>query len=250
MSEASDDHHIEQLTEGQILDWLQLHPDFWQRHPEMLLMLDPPKQDHGDKVEDFQFHLLNKMQTHLKTMRNHYQGLIVSSRDNMSTQAQVHEAVLGLVRAPDLESLLQMIRQDMVRLFDVDVVRLAMESPVAEFYAPQYSEQDYSGMSFVDPHVIDNAIGSDKKHRLIPKVTEEMNDGLRQIFADCAGLIQSCAILRLDLPSTRRQAALAFAVRYPDRFQPQHGVELLQFLAAIVAHRLDEYLRREGLEEL
>lgn len=238
------------VDEKTVLEWLHANPGFWQQHPELLLQLAPPKQEHGGNVEDFQFHMLARLQDHLKGLKEHYEGLIISTRDNMSTQAQVHEAVLGIVKAPDLEALLQMLRQDMVRLFDVDVVRLAMESPVAEYYNPHYAEHDYSGISFVDPGLVDAAIGHARPHRLVPRVAEEMNDGLRQIFADCAGLIQSCAVLRLDLPSTQRQAALAFAVRYPERFQPQQGVELLTFLARIVGHRLDQCLQREGLDEL
>jgi uncharacterized protein len=237
-----------EISESQVLAYLKAHPHFIQSHPEVLEVIAPPKVEHGGKVVDFQHHMLGKLQESLRGINERYEGLIVASRDNMSTQSQVHEAVLGLVKAPNLEALLQMITQDLVRLFDVDVVRLAMESPVAEYYEAQYGEHNYSGVSFIDPGVVDGVMGSKDAIRLIPDTQALRSDGLSQIFADCYGLIRSCALLRLELPSDRRQVVLAFGVRHAERFHHHQGSELLDFLARIVEYKLDVLLRREGLD--
>lgn len=250
MNEEADRKAPHLPDEQQVLDYLTAHPDFLNRHPQVLMQQIAPQADHGGNVLDFQHHMLGRLQESLRDLQTRYEGLIVSSRDNMSTQSQVHEAVLGLVKSVDLEALLMMLRQDLVQLFDVDVVRLALESPVAEVYEAQYGEHDYSGLSFIDPYMVDAAVGVKQECRLIPRVAEEMNDALRQVFADCAGLIQSAALLRLTLPGSGRSALLAFGVRHPDRFHPGQGVELLSFLARIVEYKLDRCLEREGLEEL
>ncbi len=71
--------------------------------------------------------------------------------------------------------------------------------------------------------------------------------GLEDIFADCEGLVRSCALLPLVLDSSTPDhamtgALLAFGVRHPGRFQPNQGVVLLTFLSRIVAHRLEAHL--------
>jgi hypothetical protein len=216
----------------------------------VLLTLAPPAEQHGGNVLDFQQHMLGRLQENLREMSQRYEGLIVASRDNMSTQSQVHQAVIGIMRARDLEQLLQMLTQDLVQLFDVDMVRLALESPVAEYYAAQYAEQDYSGFAFIDPGLVDIVLGKGEEIRLIADMQKELSEPLRQVFADCVGLIRSCALIRMALPDTNREALLVFGVRHPDRFHPQQGVELLQFLAQVVEHKLDACLIREGIEEV
>lgn len=238
------------LNEIQVRDWLLAHPQFLQQHPEVLLTLAPPAEQHGGNVLDFQQHMLGKLQDNLREMNQRYEGLIVASRDNMSTQSQVHQAVVGIIRAKDLEHLLQMLTQDLVQLFDVDMVRLALESPVAEYYAAQYTEQDYSGFAFIEPHLVDVVLGQGQQIRLISDLQTEMSEPLRQVFADCVGLIRSCALIRMALPDTNREALLVFGVRHPDRFHPNQGVELLHFLAQVVENKLDACLIREGVDEI
>jgi uncharacterized protein len=241
---------LPELSEPLVRDWLLAHPQFLQQHPEVLVALAPPATKHGGNVIDFQQHMLGHLQENLRGLQERYEGLIVASRDNMSTQSQVHQAVLGLVRAGDLEHLMQMITQDLVQLFDVDMVRLAMESPVAEYYAAQYGEQDSSGFAFIDPGLVDVALGEGQEIRLIADVQLEMDEALEQIFADSIGLVRSCVLLRMAMPGTGRAAVLVFGVRHAGRFHPNQGVELLQFLAQIVEYKLDQCLQREGIEEV
>lgn len=239
----------ESLSEAQIRAWLLAHPDFLKQNPDLLLALKPPAAQSGDNVLDFQQHMLGHLQDHLREMKQRYEGLIVASRDNMSTQSQVHQAVLGIVRAQDLEQLLQMLTQDLVQYFDLDMVRLAMESPVAEFYPPQYDEKDYSGLCFVDTGIVQELFGTEDVC-LMASVMAEMTEPLRQVLQDCVGLIKSCALLRLHLPHTDRAVALIFGVRHEGRFHPNQGVELLKFLAEVVEYKLDQCLLREGIEEI
>ncbi|MBV8939707.1 MAG: DUF484 family protein, partial [Alphaproteobacteria bacterium] len=62
------------------------------------------------------------------------------------------------------------------------------------------------------------------------------------IFTDCTGLVQSCALLKLELAEAQREAMLALGVRHSGRFQAGEDIELLSFLAQIAAHQLDRYL--------
>ena len=63
-------------------------------------------------------------------------------------------------------------------------------------------------------------------------------------------MVRSAALLRLNLPSVKRSALLAFGVRHEERFMPGQGTELLSFLARIVESRLDACLNESDIQEL
>lgn len=229
------------LSEEQVIAFLQKHPDFLKRHPEMLALLTPPGRELGESVVDFQQFQLKNLQSNTRAMKTRYDSLVDFCRDNLSVQGQVHDAALRLIRARNLEQLLEVITIDLVSLFDVDVVRLAVESDAAEFYETYYTEQNYSGIVFITPGACD-VLFEKRKAILVEDTVAKPPVGFDEIFADCSGLIQSCALLKLELELINRDVLLAFGVRTKKRFHAGQGLELLSFLSRIVAHQLDAYL--------
>jgi uncharacterized protein YigA (DUF484 family) len=132
-----------------------------------------------------------------------------------------------------------------VNLFDVDVVRLAMESDI--IYETAFGEQNFSGIVFVEPGVVEAALEGRKKVRLVADCQQEPPAGFAQIFADCDEMIASCALLKLETEAMDKHVILAFGVRHAGRFHAAQGVELLTFLAQIVAFQLDRYLEDMSL---
>ena len=235
-------HPSNQLSEEEVREFLRAHPEFLKNNTDLFAEAQPPERSLGDGVVDFQNFLVKNLQHDSKALKNKYDILVDFCRDNISVQSQVHKAVLGLIKSRTLEKLLETITLDLVNLFDVDVVRLAMESERAGEYDAHYSEQNYSGIVFIEPGIVDYALGQKKNVLLVADIAKREPIGFDQIFADCTGLIQSCALLRLELTRVQRNVILAFGVRYPERFHPGQGIELLHFLAQIVAHQLDSYL--------
>lgn len=225
-----------------VLAYLAAHPDFLKKHPELLSVLVPPARELGDGVVDFQQFQLSSMQKNTAALKHRYEGLVDFCRDNLSVQSQVHDAVLQLVRARSLEQLLEVLVLDLVALFDVDVVRLAVESPTPMPHESLYSDQHFSGIVFVEMGMVDMALHKGRKAVLVPDGAQEHNPAFESIFADSVDLIRSYALLRLTLEQAQRPALLAFGVRHAGRFQASQGIELLSFLAQIVAHQLDRYI--------
>lgn len=225
-----------EITASQVREFLLAHPEFLQENLDVF-----KERNLGNGVVDFQGFLVKNLQKNADALKQKYDGLVDFCRDNMSVQGQVHRAVLRLVQSRNLEQLLAIITEDLVSLFDVDVVRLAMESEMAESYDHCYSEQNYSGIVFVVPGTVEYALGR-KNIVMVADAAKDVPIGFEQIFSDCEALIQSCALLRLEMPRMSRPVILAFGVRYPDRFHAGQGVELLQFLGQIVAQQLDRYL--------
>jgi len=236
-------------TEAEVRAWLLEHPDFLAENPEILTHLTPPEAQQGENVEDFQAHMLHRLQSRQRELKDDLEELIGVTRDNISTQAQVNKAILALVKTESLEQLLQTVTEELTTIFDVDAVRLAVETPLADQYETQYSEASYSGIGVLMPGGVDAAIGQGQNSFTILDTRETFPQGTKAVFEACEGLIRSCILLRMDLPHNRRQGVLGFGVRYAGRFHPAQSDELLQFLAKIVSLRLEPLLRREGLDE-
>lgn len=228
------------LTSEQVREFLKKHPDFFKKNADLINEMAPPERDLGEGVIDFQQFMVKNLQKDSKGLQKRYDLLIDFCRENMSVQAQVHNAALRLIRTRGLEALLEVITLDLVSLFDVDVVRMAMESDVP--VDTSYGENNYSGFVFISSGMVDAAVGKGKNVLLVDDVEAKPFAGFEEIFADCEGLVASCALLRLELDTVGKNVVLAFGVRYKERFHPGQGIELLHFLAQIVAFQLDAYL--------
>lgn len=229
----------EEITAAQVLAYLKRHPDFLVEHPQLTQIMTAPKSELGDGVVDLQHFMVGGLQRELKTLKGTYDEIVAFCRENQSTQAQVHSAVISLIATRDLEQLLQVLTVDLVSLFDLDVVRLAMETEHADFYDTSYPDAHYSGISFIDHGTVDACLGTDQPIALCEDTEAWPPEGFDEIFSDCTALVKSCAILRLHLETMQRDVVLALGVRHKGRFHPHQGVDLLNFLARIVEQRLD-----------
>ncbi|MDX1975019.1 MAG: DUF484 family protein [Rickettsiales bacterium] len=230
-------------TAEQVREFLKAHPDFLQKNSDVIADIAPPEQDLGNGIIDFQHYMLKNLQKDKSDLKGRYDVLVDFCRDNMSVQHQVHAAVLRLIRARSLEQLLEVVTLDLMSLFNVDVVRLAMESDSAGLYESYYNGDNYSGIVFIPHGIADIALGKKKNVLLVDDCAATPPAGFDEIFSDCEQLIVSCAILRLELEQVNKHVLLAFGVRHKSRFHQGQGIELLNFLAQIVAHQLDLYLQ-------
>lgn len=230
------------LNAEQVKDYLRRHPAFLHDHPELVEELKAPASDLGSGVADLQHFMVGGLQKQLRTMRDKYDDIIDFCRDNQSTQAQVHSAIIQLVKTRDLEQLLQVVTVDLVPLFDLDVVRIAMETDHAALYDTSYPDAHFSGISFIDTGTVDAALGVENDALLCEDTDEQPIIGFDTLFADCTALVKSCALLRLRLEMVQKDVLLCLGVRHKNRFHPHQGVDLLNFLAQVVELRLDTCL--------
>ncbi len=230
-----------EMTKKLVIEFLASNPDFLAQHPDLFEVLTPPEQQHGRGVIDFQYFAIDNLRRGMRRMKDRFQGLVSSARENMSVQHQVQRAVLSTVGARNLEELLDVLTTDLMTWFDVDVVRLAMESDMAGIYETYYNEANYSGICFV-PNGTGKACLLGESVRLIADTQAEPPIGFEMLFADCSSLVRSCALVRLDLPTVGRPAILCFGVRHADRFHPHQGGEMLGFLGEVMSIVLDRCL--------
>lgn len=236
------------LSEAQVAEYLRTHPNFLKNHAELLEILAAPARSLGDGVADFQQFQLQNLQKNTADLKSRYDVLVDFCRGNFSVQSQVLNAVLRLVRARGLEQLLEVLTVDLVALFNVDIVRLAVESHFPpEYYFRADPDYEHSGFGFVPTGTIGALFAKHKNVRLVEDTLGGVIPGFPDIFIDSNDLIRSCAFLRLELGEAGSEAILALGVRDEDRFRDGQGTELLNFMAQIVAHRLDGYLAELAL---
>ena len=230
-----------EMTKKLVIEYLQGNPQFLAEHPDLFEVLTPPEQQHGRGVIDFQYYAIDNLRRGLRKAKDRFNGLVTSARENLSVQQQVQRAVISTIQARNLEELLEVLTTDLMTWFDVDIVRLAIESDMAGIYDTYYHEDNYSGICFV-PNNTSNAVLLGEKVRLISDTQVEPPIGFEMVFADCSSLVRACALVRLDLPTIKRSAILAFGVRHADRFHPHQGGELLGFLGEVMSIVLDRCL--------
>lgn len=229
------------LSDEHVLKFLRDHPAFFNRHPEVLNHVVPEERALGNGVVDFTAYQLRNLQQGTKELENKYNGLINFCRDNLSAQSEIHEAVLRIIRARDIEQLLEVIAVDMPALFDLDVVRLVVEAPIVTHTNDNMDVWQQSGVTLVELGVVDAALGY-KNVRLVDDISQESDPAIEEVYTGAIGLSRSVAMLKLDTPELDIPLMLAMAVRQPGRFYAGQGVEQLQFLGKILSIYLERYL--------
>ena len=207
-------------TTGQVIAYLERNLDFLAENPDLLRRLTPPDRHENDQVVDMQRFMVDRLQAQLDQMNDNQSELIETTRSNMSSQAQIHRAVLSLLDATDFEHLVHIATHDLSQILDIDVVTLCIEPGGA---APDLSGK---GIYILQPGTVDSLLGDGRDILLRETISESDT-----IFGPAAALVQSDARVRLDLEDFSPAAMLALGSREPSRFHPGQGTELLSFMA-------------------
>ena len=217
----------DEATESVIAAYLLAHPDFVQRHPALVRTLTPPSVDHGKGVVDFQRFMVARLQNDVDQLNSENTALIHTARANAHSQSRIHTAVLALLEARSLGQLLEVLTGDLMDILDVDVIAMVVESNGTDL--PHVAA---SGIRIVEPGAVDDWLGR------YDAVLRGGVAGDPNIYGEGAGLIQSEALLRLNI-STRTPAGLvAFGSRDPELFQDGQGTELVAFLGSVIERLL------------
>ncbi len=221
-----------------ITAWLKNHPDFFQKYPEVLDAMAPPKQKAGKGVADFQFYMVQRLKADRDEVLESTREIVENSRANMNSQARVHRAVLLLLEARTFEDFIRTITMDFAALLDVDIISLAVETSGAVI--PQIT---FSGVRALPPGRV--AQLTDGQAILL----EAGISGLEEIYGGGARLVKSQALVRLDLAADAPAALLAFGSRDPSLFHPGQATELVSFLCQAVARMMHIWLDIGSHEE-
>jgi uncharacterized protein YigA (DUF484 family) len=229
--------------------YLRAHPDFFIYYPEILEVLVFPEKKLGQNVLDFQHFALSRLQNNIEKEREKFQELLHSARNNVSVQQQVQQAIKCVVKAKNIDELFTVLIEDFAHIFNVDVVRLAIESDLPELYEQDQSGSASTGVIFLPIGACEELCGQHHSY-LSEDISQDFSDIIDTVFSDCLYLVRSCVMLRLQLDAMPHEALLCFGVREVGRYQQGQRVDLLDFLAEIVEERLDVCLKDTGIDAM
>jgi len=218
-------------TEAGIVAYLTAHPDFIARHPSLLHALVPPAVDHGQSVVDFQRYMLARLQGDLGHVNGERAQLLSTARANAHNQARIHAAALALIEAASLGQLIETLTGDLIEILDVDVIAMVVESNGVD--VPHVAS---SGIRIVVPGAITDLLG--RRNAILRGGIS----GDPAIYGPGAGLIESEALLRLDISRRTPVGLVAFGSRNPESFQEGQGTEHIAFLGGVLERLLRAWL--------
>ncbi len=212
--------------ERQVEAYLQAHPDFLVRRPDLLLSLSPPSRwGEGDGVLDMQMFMIDRLRDEVERVRGAAEHLIHTSRSNMSIQTRTHKAVLAILAADDMTRLVEAIADDLPAVLDVDVATLCFETP--ETPLPRLA---IPGVITLPTGTVARIMGGADRECAL---TEEM-PGDPALFGDGAGLVLSSAVVRLSPGGPCPEGVMALGSRHGRTFHAGQATELITFLARVV----------------
>ena len=220
------------ITDEDVLDYLKQNPKFLQKNPDACDYLIPPKNGADKNIKDFQSFMIARLKSDKEKVLETTQVLVENARSNMNNQQRIHAAILRLLEARTFEEFIHFLTTDLSAMLDTDIAVFVVESNGHDI-----------------PHIMTSGI------RVLPEGTIDqwMNgqdvmlqaniSGIEPIYGGGATLVQSQALLRIDISMDTPPAILAFGSRDPQMFEDGQATEQISFLARIVERSFRIWLR-------
>ncbi|MDG1003615.1 MAG: DUF484 family protein [Emcibacteraceae bacterium] len=199
--------------------FLMQNPDFLINNPDLYSILTPPDRSEGDRIVDFQNIMIEKIKKNLKDLQHNQGHLIDTSRNNLTTQAQVHEAVLCLLETEALNHIGHIVTQDWADMLHIDVIKICFEvdHPINP---PALKEITLLQKGRVNEYLNQEDI-------ILLRGEANVSE---DIFGPAKPLVKTEALIKIPKTKYNPPGILAFGSRDLDMFYPGQGTELLRFL--------------------
>lgn len=224
------DQQQTQLDEDQVAAYLQLHPDFFQDHLDLLERMHIPHPS-GNAIS-----LISKQlelfRTKHQEQENQLNALIDIARENDAAFNRMHELTLAMLEANSLEDAIANLSEVLAECFLTDFVAVKIIMPI--------SESPISNL-FVEP----NAPGLQHFANILqenqPKCGRPTLAQAQFLFGEAANEVKSCAILPMVF--TQLDGLLAIGSRDEGRFHYSMGSLFLTQMSEIIGTRFISLLR-------
>ena len=218
--------HGEEFPENTVADYLKSHPDFFERHPLILLGLKLPHRTGGSAVSlvERQVSMLRQRNAQLERQ---FKDLVAVAKTNDALVEKIHQLGLKLMRARDLPERLERLETGLREDFGAEravLVLFADKAPAAaqrEGFVRRLSADDADVKPFA-------AFLRAAKPRCGP-----LRDRQKYIFELEADSVSSAALVPLGA-----DASLGFLIigsRDPDHFHPGKRMDFLARLGELLS---------------
>jgi uncharacterized protein YigA (DUF484 family) len=221
------------VSEQAVQDYLEAHPDFFERHSALLSQLELPH-GAGGAVSLVERQISMLRQKELKLSRQ-LKDLIEVARANDLLAAKIHELTLQLLEARDLQSCVACVEEAMRSGFGADHSVLVLFGDAVMF------DDIDAGRFFRVVDRTDTALGPfetflKSKGPRCGQVRDSQRDFL---FRDDAAEIGSVALVTLG--NRAEIGFLAIGSADADRFHPGMSIDFLARVGDLIARALQRY---------
>jgi uncharacterized protein len=213
------------LSEDSIADYLKSHPDFFERHPALVLGLKLPHRAGGAAISlvERQVSLLRQRNAQLERQ---LKDLVAVAKQNDALVEKIHQLCLKLMRAPTLPARLAELETGLREDFAAECAVLVLfpEAPaeaIHEGFVRRMSADDADVRPFA-------TFLRAAKPRCGP-----LRDRQKNIFDRDADSVSSAALVPLGPES--RLGFLIIGSRDPDHFHPGKRMDFLARLGEVLA---------------
>lgn len=221
-----------QMTAEDVLEFLKKNPKFLQQNPDAMQFLIPPKTNGDRKVKDFQSFMIERLKQDKEKVVSTTRELIDNARSNMNNQLRIQNVILRLLEATTFEEFIHIITMDMSAMLDTDISVLVVEST-----GDDIPHIHTNGIRLVPPGTIDKWMAG--KNTLL----QSNISGIEVIYGGAFTLVQSQALLRVDISKNTPPAILAFGSRDPMMFDEGQATDQVSFLARVVERSFRMWLQ-------
>ena len=218
--------HGEEFPESAIADYLKSHPDFFERHPLILLGLKLPHRTGGSAISLVERQVSMLRQRNAQVERQ-FKDLVAVAKTNDALVEKIHQLGLKLMRASDLPARLEALETGLREDFGAEravLVLFADKAPAAaqrEGFVRRVSAEDADVKPFA-------AFLRAAKPRCGP-----LRDRQKYIFERDADTVSSAALVPLGA-----DASLGFLIigsGNPDHFHPGKRMDFLARLGELLS---------------
>lgn len=228
-SNLAPSYEIEQT----LVEYLRQHPDFFDRHAELLADLVVPHPTGGavSLIERQVEVLRTQNQRHRKELK----VLLTVARENDQLNSRIHRLTLTLLRGTGFENTCQRLHKHLREEFQVDAVRLVLIKPKERDLSVTHDcfvAADTSGLEDFDDFFASPAQ---------PRCGRFKVSRQRFLFGEEAQQVRSTALIPLQACRDVK-GLLAIGSRDETRFHPGMGTAFLAHLGELVSNTLAPYL--------
>lgn len=229
MSERQLSGRTLQDAEQALVRYLCAHPDFFNRHPELVENLRIPHLC-GPAVSLIE-HQLALLREQNAQLREKLQELLDVARDNGRLVTRIQRLTLVLIEVRELDKMLQRIKEILRDEFSADfaTLRLAAQPLSATLAAEDWLPPEVQNL-------FELALRSGEP--VCGRLTRAQSQGL---FDNSGPQVASAALV--PLRGENWCGLLAVGSRNEERFQPVMGTQFLSCIGKLISHALEPHLR-------
>lgn len=223
--------HDDGVTPESIADFLDEHPEFFEKHPQLVSKLRiPHTSGHAVSLIEKQVDILRQQN---RTLERKLVDLIEVARANDAAVERIHQLVLGVIEANDIADLLHGLQDKLRHRFGADSISMLLfkgEAEQVEFGPARRIDRDATAMSEFQ-HVLKTSQ---------PVVGRLRPAQLEHLFGEQAPRIGSAALLPLGEQADI--GLLAIGAHSEDQFGPTLGTTFLVRIGEILTAALRRHL--------